>query len=113
MKYLIVVIAAVIFPAVILAGQGYLDVTAPGNRQLQLAIPPSSSMDGAQNPEIVKELNDVLSFDMTLAGPFSVMSGAGGKENSSIRPGEFNFAPWKAAGADLLVKSGYRVKGKN
>jgi TolB protein len=111
MKYLIVIIAAVIFPAVILAGQGYLDVTAPGNRQLQLAIPPSRSMDGAQNPEIVKELNDVLSFDMTLAGPFSVMSGAGSKENSGIRPGEFNFAPWKAAGADLLVKSGYRVKG--
>jgi TolB protein len=113
MKYLIVVIAAVIFPAVIFAGQGYLDVTAPGNRQLQLAIPPSRSMDGAQNPEIVKELNDVLGFDMTLAGPFSVMSGAGGKDNSGIRPGEFNFAPWKAAGADLLVKSGYRVKGSS
>jgi TolB protein len=111
MKYFIVVIAAVIFPAVILAGQGYLDVTAPGNRQLQLAIAPSRSMDGTQHPEIVKELNDVLNFDMTLAGPFSVMSSTGGKENSGIRPGEFNFAPWKAAGADLLVKSGYKVNG--
>jgi TolB protein len=112
MKYIIAVIAAIIFPAVILAGQGYLDVTAPGNRQLQLAIPPSISLEGAQNAEIVKELNDVLSFDMTLAGPFSVMSGSGVVNgNSGIRPGEFNFAPWKSAGADLLVKCGYSVKG--
>ena len=59
----------------------------------------------------MKEIDDVLRFDMTLAGPFSVMSGTGGNNDSGIRPGEFNFAPWKAAGADLLVKSSYRLAG--
>jgi TolB protein len=112
MKKLFMLLTAFLFPAVLHAGQGYLDVTAPGNRQLQMAIPPSRSMDGAQHAEIVKELNDVLSFDMTLAGPFSVMAGVGGKEGG-IRPGEFDFAPWKAAGADLLVKSGYKVNGSS
>jgi TolB protein len=111
MKIFLFVIAAILFPAMVLSGEGYLDVTAPGNRQLQLAIPPSRSLDGSQHPEIVKELNDVMGFDMTLAGPFSVMSGAGVNTSSGIRPGEFDFAPWKAAGADLLVKSGYKIKG--
>jgi TolB protein len=111
MKIFLFVIASILLPTMVLSGEGYLDVTAPGNRQMQLAIPPSSSLDGSQHPEIVKELNDVMSFDMTLAGPFSVMSGAGGNAGSGIRAGEFDFAPWKAAGADLLVKSGYRVKG--
>jgi len=106
-------LVALLFPAMVQAQQGYLDVTAPGNRHLQIAIPLSSSFDGVQNPGIANEVNDVLRFDMNLAGPFSVMAGTGSSNNSGIRPGEFDFSPWKAAGADLLVKSAYKVSGKS
>jgi TolB protein len=110
-KKIFLTLLAILSPALVHGQQGFLDVTAPGNRQLQLGISASKSLNGGQNPEIVKEIDDVLRFDMTLAGPFSVMSGTGGNNNSGIRPGDFNFAPWKAAGADLLVKSGYRLAG--
>jgi TolB protein len=106
-------LAALLFPAMVQAQQGYLDVTAPGNRHLQIAIPLSKSFDGVQNPGIANEVNDVLRFDMNLAGPFSVMAGTGSSDNNGIRPGEFDFSPWKAAGADLLVKSGYKVSGNS
>jgi len=110
-KKIFLTLLAILSPALVHGQQGFLDVTAPGNRQLQLGISACKSLNGGQNPEIVKEIDDVLRFDMTLAGPFSVMSGTGGNNDSGIRPGDFNFAPWKAAGADLLVKSGYRVSG--
>jgi TolB protein len=110
-KKIFLTLLVILSPALVHGQQGFLDVTAPGNRQLQLGISACKSLNGGQNPEIVNELNDVLRFDMTLAGPFSVMSGTGGNNNSGIRPGDFNFAPWKAAGADLLVKSGYRLAG--
>jgi TolB protein len=110
-KKIFLTLLAILSPALVHGQQGFLDVTAPGNRQLQLGISACKSLNGGQNPEIVKEIDDVLRFDMTLAGPFSVMSGTGGNNNSGIRPGDFNFAPWKAAGADLLVKSGYRLAG--
>ena len=111
MKKIFLTLLAILSPALVHGQQGFLDVTAPGNRQLQLGISACKSLNGGQNPEIVKEIDDVLRFDMTLAGPFSVMSGTGGNNDSGIRPGDFNFAPWKAAGADLLVKSGYRLAG--
>jgi TolB protein len=106
-------LAVILMPMIANGQQSFLEVTAPGNRQLQLAIPFSKSLDGIQNTSIAKEVNDVLRFDMTLAGPFSVMATAGSSDNSGIRPGEFDFSPWKAAGADLLVKSGYKVAGSS
>ncbi len=99
-------------PSIAHAEQGFLEVTAPGNRQLQLAITATRSPDDMQNPEIVKDVSDILQFDMTLAGPFSVKTVAG-NDSSGIRPGEFDMAPWKAAGFDLLVKSGYTISGSN
>jgi len=110
-KRIFLTLLAILSPALVHGQQSFLDVTAPGNRQLQLGISAPKNLNGGQNPEIVNGVNDVLRFDMTLAGPFSLMSGTGGSNDSGIRPGEFNFAPWKVAGADLLVKSGYRVSG--
>ncbi|HEX9024075.1 MAG TPA: Tol-Pal system beta propeller repeat protein TolB, partial [Geobacteraceae bacterium] len=103
MKNIIIILVALLFPAMLHAQQGYLDVTAPGNRQLQLAICTPKSLAGQQSSDISKTVSDVLQFDMTLAGPFSVRSVADGSLSSGIRPGEFDFAPWKSAGVDLLV----------
>lgn len=113
-KILIIFIFVLLFiPFNILAEEGYLNVTAPGNRQLQLAITATRGPAGMQHPEIVKDVSDILQFDMTLAGPFSVRTVAGSTDESGIRPGEFDIAPWKAAGVDLLVKSCYTISGNN
>jgi TolB protein len=112
-KKFLFMLALTLFPLIAQGQQSYLDVTAPGNRQLQLAIPMTKSLDGIQHPDIAKEVNDVLRFDLALAGPFSVMEGIGNPDGSGIRQGEFSFAPWKAVGADLLVMSGCKVSGNS
>ncbi len=112
-KIIIALILLLGLPAISPAEQGYLEVAAPGNRQLQLAVAPPKNLSGASAADVAKEITDVFQFDMTLAGPFSVMPGQGSDSSSGIRVGEFDFAPWKSAGADLLIKTGYILSGGN
>lgn len=100
-----------ILPATIPAGESYLEVTAPGNRQLQLAVATPVPLSGGGNSGIARDIAEVFRFDMTLAGPFTVMATTPTDPKSGIRPGDFLFDTWKAAGADILIKAGYTISG--
>jgi len=113
MKKVFIILLLLFISSIVHAEQSYLDVTASGNRQLQMAIAASRSASGVQNPEIVKDVGEILQFDMTLAGPFSVRIVGGNSDGKGIRPGEFDIAPWKSAGVDLLVKSSHTISGDN
>ena len=112
MKKIILIIALLaLFPGTAPADQSYLEVTAPGNRQLQLAVATPVPLSGSANTGIAKDISELFRFDMTLAGPFTVMATTPTDPKSGIRPGDFSFDVWKAAGADLLIKSGYTLAG--
>jgi TolB protein len=89
------------------AQDSYLEVTASGSGQLSFAVATPLRLEGNENPEVAREVADALAFDMTLSGLFQVASKD--LERGGIRPGEFSYAPWKAAGAKFVVKSGYSV----
>ena len=48
---------------------------------------------------------------MTLTGRFTILDTSLAARRSGIRPGEFDMAPWRAAGAEYLIKSAYLVTG--
>jgi len=98
-------------PFSLFAQEKFMNVTAPGNHTLNLTIAPPVAMTGSQNPSIANGLVEVFRFDMTLAGPFNVQAPQAASANEGITPGSFDFTPWKATGADLLLKSGYSVTG--
>jgi TolB protein len=98
-----------LLPAIACARDGYLEVTAPGDRLLQLAVAPPVPLAGDASPEVTRELGDVFSFDMGLSGLFSVQAAVPAGAGSA--PGDFSLGPWQALGVDLLVKSGYRLTG--
>ncbi|ACM19459.1 biopolymer transport periplasmic beta-propeller repeat protein, TolB-related [Geotalea daltonii FRC-32] len=110
MKKFFILIMLLCLPGLNLA-QDYLEVTAPGNRQPQLAIAPPVPLSGTHNAELDKTITDIFAFDLTLAGQFTVMPSPPGETRTGIRSGEFDLAPWQAAGANLLVKSGYIDNG--
>lgn len=91
--------------------QGYLEVSAPGNRQLQMTVAPSVALSGAADQEISRVISDVFKFDMTVAGPFAVSDPKIAESRSGIRIGDFDMTAWRNAGTDLLIKSGYVVSG--
>lgn len=87
-----------------------IDITASGNHQPALAIPPAQPLEGAGRPEVAKTVAEILSFDMKMTGIFNVMEGEV-ERGKGIRPGEFDFSLWRTAGASLLVKTGYLAPG--
>src|SRR6266567_946561 len=111
MKRLLLVTLFFLFATTASAQQAFIEVTAPGNRTLQLAIASPAPLAGNQDPAASRELAELFRFDLTLAGPFTVQETPATEGKSGIKPGSFDFAPWKATGADLLLKTGYSLSG--
>jgi TolB protein len=96
-----------------LAQESYLNVTAPGNRPMRLAIATPVAISGTADPAAAEELSEVFRFDLTLAGPFDVQVSPPSSTVEGIAPGSFDMTPWKLAGDDLLLKAGYSITGGN
>jgi TolB protein len=112
-KIIFLLIVIMTNPCLLHAGQGYLEVTGKSSRQTPLAIAPAVNLGGGQDSKIEETIGEILRFDLTLAGPFSVLPGSTSAGTGGIRPGEFDFSPWRAIGAAYLIKSGYTVSGDN
>lgn len=89
-----------------------VEVTAPGNKQLKLAIEIPRAADPASGKEAAAEMADVLMFDLNMAGttaaetrPYTALSGGSLAETA--------FLPWTTAGFDLLVRGEFSLKGDN
>jgi TolB protein len=92
-------------------GAEYIEVTAPGNQSIRLAVARPVPLSGQANAATAQELADIFAFDLTLAGPFTVMPAPATSADTGIRAGQFSFGQWQSAGADLLLKAGYIVTG--
>ncbi|MGD0585106.1 MAG: Tol-Pal system beta propeller repeat protein TolB [Oryzomonas sp.] len=109
----LLLIVVLVLPSVALCAQsGYIEVTAPGNRQLKLAVEtPHAQSNAAPSANAAKEMADVIAFDMNMSGIVNAdikepLPLAGG-----LMFGVTDFAPWRAAGYDLLVRGEYSVTG--
>jgi len=89
----------------------YLEVTAPGKQTVRLAIARPVALGGQAQAVTAQELADIFAFDLTLAGPFTVLPAPPADSSTGIRAGEFSYNQWQAAGADLLLKTGYSISG--
>ena len=100
-----------IIPAELSAETGYLEVTAPGNRLLKLAVDAPRSLDSAPNTESAREIGDLIAFDMNMSGNVTAEAGKQVTKPGLIAFAEPDFASWMAAGYDLLVRSEFSIKG--
>ncbi len=93
------------------AQTGAIEVTAPGNRQLKLAVETPRSQDSVPNADAARELGDVIAFDMNMSG--NVAADAKGQSPFAglIAFAEPDYASWLAGGYDLLVRSEFSIKG--
>jgi TolB protein len=76
-----------------------------------LAISPSLCLGGKHYPQIADEIEEVLKFDLNLSGFVKVLNNPIKETARGIRPGEFDFAPWRTSGASLLLKTGHVLEG--
>jgi TolB protein len=92
-------------------GTKAVEVTAPGNRQLRLAVELPRGLGAAPNGSAAREMADVIAFDMNMSG---VMTTETREQLSSVNPVPLsgtNYIPWAGAGFELLVRGEYSIKG--
>lgn len=109
--HLIILLILLAFPSALLAQTGYVEVTAPGNRQLKLAIDAPHTLDAKPNVDAAKEMTSVIAFDMNMSGTASADTKDQLPLPGNITLAETDFVPWLTAGYDLLVRSEYSLKG--
>jgi TolB protein len=108
-KKSIILVFLLLAPTILFARQKSPEVAAHGNKQPPLAITQAKCLGGKQDAHIEREIDEVLKFDLNLAGPVKIITGLPKENPGGIRPGEFNFAPWKTIEAVLLLKTGYVI----
>ena len=100
-----------ILPATVPAQSGYIEVTAPGNRQLRLAVDTPRSLDAEPVATVAREMSDVLTFDMNMSGTANAETREQLPLPGGITLADSDFIPWLSGGFDLLVRSEYSIKG--
>jgi TolB protein len=109
----LMLIVVLVLPSVALGAQsGYIEVTAPGNRQLKLAVEtPHAQNNTAPSANAAKEMAGVIAFDTNMSG----IVNADIKETQPLAGGLMfgatDYAAWLAAGYDLLVRGEYSITG--
>lgn len=111
MRFVILLAVLLIFPAAVSAQSGYIEVTAPGNRLLKLAVDTPLALDQAPNTESAREISDVLVFDMNMSGIASAESREQLPLPGGITLADADYMPWMTGGYDLLIRSSYSIKG--
>ncbi|MEI7817367.1 MAG: Tol-Pal system beta propeller repeat protein TolB [Desulfuromonadales bacterium] len=112
MKIILLVLAIAIVPTLLYAQSGYIEVTAPGNRQLKLAVDSPRSLDATATPEIAKLVSELIANDMNMSGTVTAESRLQRPDGNLLSLVDVDFVPWLSAGFDLLVRGEYNFKGE-
>lgn len=95
----------------------YIDLSAPAAKKIPLAIQEFSYIgtEGANEPvvkEISKELVDALRSDLVFSNLFGIIDEKAHPSTAREPAGTVaDFAKWRQAGADALIKGGFSVEG--
>lgn len=89
-----------------------VEVTAPGNRLLKLAVDTPRPFDPVPDAGAAKEISDVLVFDMNMSGVTSAENRDQLPLPGGITLADTDFMPWMTGGYDLLIRSAYSIKGE-
>ena len=110
MKIFLLILFLVVLPNLLCAQPGYIEVTAPDNRQLKLAVDSPRSPGLPANSESPKLVSDVITYDMNMSGVVMAESRSQQQGTRELSMGDADFVPWLSAGFDLLVRSEFSLK---
>ena len=89
----------------------YIEVTAPGNRLLKLAIVPPQPLGATVQPDLANEMAEVQAFDLTMSGLFTAERRDAAPLSQGLGLSMVDYVPWLTAGYDLLIRGEYVLRG--
>ncbi len=110
MKILLFVFLMALAPVGVYGQSDYIEVTAPGNRQLKMAVSLPNALDPLSRTETAKQISEIIVYDMNMSG---VVVASGRPQQSLSRElllSDADFLPWLNAGFDLLVSGEFSLK---
>ena len=111
MRIILLLLILLIFPPKLTAQTGYIEVTAPGNHPLRLAVASPHTLDATPVATAAKEISDVLTFDMNMSGAVIAETREQLPLPSGITLIDSNLVSWMAGEFDLMARSEYSIKG--
>jgi TolB protein len=92
----------------------YIDIDAPGFRKFPVAVPDFIAVSG-KDPAAAEKARKALLGDLAMAGIFDVLSPARYTPNPDAGTdlSKTNYAVWKKAGADAVIRTTYEISGNN
>ncbi|MHB8120687.1 MAG: Tol-Pal system beta propeller repeat protein TolB [Desulfuromonadaceae bacterium] len=112
MKKFLLILFLTVSPTIISAQSGYIEVTAPGNRQLRLAVEPARLVDMTSGAAHSMMVSDVITHDMNMSGVVTAESRVLQPTAKLLSLADVNYLQLASAGLDLLVRSEYSLKGE-
>jgi len=110
MKILVTLLLLLVPSTFLYAQSGYIEVTAPGNRQLKMAIAVPRTLDGTSDAASAAMVSDVIAYDMNLSGLVAAESRSEQPTARDLSLVNADYMPWLNAGFDLLVRGEYSLK---
>ncbi len=111
MKIWLLVTLLIALPTVLSAQPDYIEVTAPGNRQLKMAVESALSPDGSLPPDAARNSTDVITNDINMSGVVMAERHALQPPPGNTSLADVNYTPWQTAGFDMLVRSELSLQG--
>jgi TolB protein len=91
-----------------------IEITAPGQQAIPLAVTRFLPLGGAARPEIAAEIDAVLQSDLDLSGLFRLINPAAFLSDAR-QPGlnstQVDFGQWRLLGAEAVIKGAYTMQG--
>jgi TolB protein len=97
----------------VLAQRIELDITKPGFQRIPIAVP-DFKFQTAEQPQLAREMGQLLSSDLDFSGLFTPLDPKGFLEDPQtmgVNAGEIKFPDWQRLGAEFLVRATYQVQG--
>jgi len=110
MKIFVTLLLLLVPSTFLYAQSGYIEVTAPGNRQLKMAVAVPRSLDVTPDAASAAMVSDVIAYDMNLSGLVAAESRSEQPTARDLSLVNADYMPWLNAGFDLLVRGEYSLK---
>jgi len=114
MRLIIVIVSFCLFLLTTPGFAAKVEISAPGQQTIPLAITQLLPIEGGAQPEIAREIHDVLTWDLDLSGLFSMIdpdSFLSDAQRLGLTSSAVDFSQWRLLGAECLIKGGYRLAG--
>ena len=92
-----------------------IDITKPGFQRIPIAIP-DFKFQTAEQPQLAREMGELLSADLDFSGLFMPLDPRGFLEDPQsmgVTAGDIKFPDWRRLGSDFLVRASYQAQGSS